>query len=146
MPPLHLYARVRVSLCNLHTRPRVQRAPGIPCSLFEGECFANLGQIMPREGGPMSAEHRHCERSEAIHFAAQRKNGLLRCARNDVDKSVSRPRRHPMEIKLLNVAVAALSPRRIFPPSLRPQRAGRALAAAKTPIMLRAALAEITGV
>jgi hypothetical protein len=32
--------------------------------------------------------HRHCERSEAIHLAAQRKNGLLRCARNDVDKSV----------------------------------------------------------
>src|SRR5882757_4997278 len=26
---------------------------------------------------------RHCERSEAIHLAAQRKNGLLRCARND---------------------------------------------------------------
>jgi hypothetical protein len=28
-------------------------------------------------------ERRHCERSEAIHLAAQRKNGLLRCARND---------------------------------------------------------------
>src|SRR6266481_8426509 len=27
--------------------------------------------------------HRHCERSEAIHLAAQRKNGLLRFARND---------------------------------------------------------------
>jgi hypothetical protein len=26
---------------------------------------------------------RHCERSEAIQLAAQRKNGLLRCARND---------------------------------------------------------------
>src|SRR5260370_26766139 len=23
----------------LHTRPRVQRAPGIPCSLFKGECL-----------------------------------------------------------------------------------------------------------
>src|SRR5258707_14307881 len=32
--------------------------------------------------------HRHCERSEAIHLAAQRKNGLLRCARNDVEKPV----------------------------------------------------------
>ena len=31
---------------------------------------------------------RHCERSEAIHLAAQRKNGLLRFARNDVDESV----------------------------------------------------------
>ena len=29
------------------------------------------------------APRRHCERSEAIHLAAQRKNGLLRCARND---------------------------------------------------------------
>src|SRR4030088_3525353 len=30
---------------------------------------------------------RHCERSEAIHLAAQRKNGLLRCARNDVEEA-----------------------------------------------------------
>ena len=30
-----------------------------------------------------AASPRHCERSEAIHLAAQRKNGLLRCARND---------------------------------------------------------------
>jgi hypothetical protein len=35
--------------------------------------------------------HRHCERNEAIHLAAQRKNGLLRCARNDVDKSMPPP-------------------------------------------------------
>jgi hypothetical protein len=28
-------------------------------------------------------EQRHCERSEAIHLATQRKNGLLRFARND---------------------------------------------------------------
>ena len=34
LPPLNLYARVRISLCNLHTRPRVQRAPGFPCALF----------------------------------------------------------------------------------------------------------------
>src|SRR5260370_36846576 len=27
--------------------------------------------------------HRHCERSEAIHGPGKRKNGLLRCARND---------------------------------------------------------------
>ncbi len=35
LPPLNLYARVRISLCNLHTRPRVQRASGIPCSLYD---------------------------------------------------------------------------------------------------------------
>src|SRR3954453_20125662 len=31
--PLDLYARVRTSSCTLHTRPRVQRAPGLPCAL-----------------------------------------------------------------------------------------------------------------
>ena len=31
--PLDLYARVRVLFAQLHTRPRVQRAPGLPCAL-----------------------------------------------------------------------------------------------------------------
>ena len=39
MPPLNLYARVRISLCILHTRPRVQRAPGFPCAAV---CTENL--------------------------------------------------------------------------------------------------------
>ena len=53
MPPLDLYARVRTFLCTLHTRPRVQRAPGFPCALcFRGrEITANLGRIAPRERG-----------------------------------------------------------------------------------------------
>src|SRR5438105_2268696 len=42
---------------------------------------ASLGRSAPREG--TNSFSRHCERSEAIHLAAQRKNGLLRCARND---------------------------------------------------------------
>src|SRR5882757_7720557 len=44
----------------------------------------------PRECAPddrlreaIHRPRRHCERSEAIHLAAQRRNGLLRCARND---------------------------------------------------------------
>ena len=39
MPPLDLYARVRLLVHYLHTRPRVQRAPGFPCALLllEGE-------------------------------------------------------------------------------------------------------------
>jgi hypothetical protein len=38
--------------CILHTRSRVQRASDIPCSLsFEGQRYANLGQIVPRERG-----------------------------------------------------------------------------------------------
>jgi hypothetical protein len=36
---LYLYARVRTSSCTLHTRPRVQQAPGIPCSLSGGTRF-----------------------------------------------------------------------------------------------------------
>jgi len=34
LPPLNLYARVRFFVHPLHTRPRVQRAPGIPCALW----------------------------------------------------------------------------------------------------------------
>ena len=33
LPPLNLYARVRFFCALLHTRPRVQRAPGVPCAL-----------------------------------------------------------------------------------------------------------------
>ena len=33
----------------LHTRPRVQQAPGISCSLFEGQGWAKLGRNAPRE-------------------------------------------------------------------------------------------------
>ena len=41
-------------LCaHLHTRPRVQQAPGIPCSLccWRDKVHANLGRIVPRERG-----------------------------------------------------------------------------------------------
>jgi len=30
---LYLYARVRFFAHSLHTRPRVQQAPGVPCAL-----------------------------------------------------------------------------------------------------------------
>jgi hypothetical protein len=33
MLPLNLYARVRFCLRIWHARPRVQRAPGLPCAL-----------------------------------------------------------------------------------------------------------------
>jgi len=47
-----LYARVRLTTL-LHTRPRVQRAPGIPCALFiPGRMiFEHLGRIAPRDRG-----------------------------------------------------------------------------------------------
>src|SRR4029078_11360885 len=45
MLPLNLYARVRFLECTLHTRPRVQRAPGLPCAL----CLLEVhGQSKPR--------------------------------------------------------------------------------------------------
>jgi hypothetical protein len=51
MLPLNLYARVRVLLCAMHTGPRVQRAPGLPCALyFEGANEdENLGRNAPRD-------------------------------------------------------------------------------------------------
>jgi hypothetical protein len=75
----------------LHMRPRVQRAPGIPCAL----CFREVAKITRKPRAHRAARTRrcilrHCERSdlsaealakaEAIHRAAQRKNGLLRGA------------------------------------------------------------------
>ena len=61
MPPLNLYARVRFCCALLHTRPRVQRAPGIPCSLVSrGAIFVqNFGRSAPRECGSVS--ERHCD-------------------------------------------------------------------------------------
>ena len=57
MPPLNLYARVRFSRALLHTRPRVQRAPGLPCALFLSRAAIDpkLGRIAPRQCGRVSA-------------------------------------------------------------------------------------------
>src|SRR3981081_4851242 len=47
---------VCVFLCTLlHTRPRVQQAPGIPCALLLwANDFTNLGRIAPRDCGVVS--------------------------------------------------------------------------------------------
>ena len=63
------------------------------------------------------APRRHCERSEAIHLAAQRKNGLLRSARNDVELQTRlRDLAAPCATRWLNPSCALLRP------SLRAQR------------------------
>ena len=68
--------------CKLHTRPRVQRASGVPRALFGArEFMQGLGRIARR--GRKRASRRHCERSEAIHSSFTRQDGLLRFARND---------------------------------------------------------------
>ena len=53
---------------------------------------------------------------------------------------------HGMPIELTPGDFALGRPRRILPPALRPQTAGRAFATAITPLVLRAAFAEIAGV
>ena len=69
----------------LHTRPRVQRASGIPCSLpLEGQRNASLGQSCRENADAYSAvwdvnsiaTSRHCERSEAIHARQAKKEWI----------------------------------------------------------------------
>src|SRR4051794_16829312 len=57
---LYLYARVRVFCAQLHTGPRVQRAPGLPCALYSPGGTtddAELGRKMSREGKAVSICH-----------------------------------------------------------------------------------------
>jgi hypothetical protein len=69
-----LYARVRLTTL-LHARPRVQRAPGIPCALLMREVrklLSNLGRFPPRDreiifGGNhvVASEADHCHTMDA---------------------------------------------------------------------------------
>jgi hypothetical protein len=54
--PLNLYAHVRFLLPNLHMRPRVQRAPGLPCAL----CFGEGGTICKTSGAPRRGNAELC--------------------------------------------------------------------------------------
>ena len=67
---LYLYARVRISFRKLHTRPRVQRGPGIPCTLlFEGEAGKPRTPIAPENAALYSlsgGESRSNSESPAI--------------------------------------------------------------------------------
>src|SRR5882724_5108775 len=70
---VHYQLRTRGYGCNGH--------PAFPTPSMGREINAQLGRIAPRGANLyLKLEHRHCERSEAIHLAAQRKNGLLRFA------------------------------------------------------------------
>jgi len=75
MLPLNLYARVRVLCAQLHARPRVQRAPGLPCALcFRGREVQQqtLGGTAPRDregvlalwNGIRKLFRRRCERRD----------------------------------------------------------------------------------
>ena len=88
-----------VFLLPLHMRPRVQRAPGLPCALlFVGANeFAKLGRSVSREHEVASRNINVIARSEATKqsssfFVAP---GLLRFARNDETCVVPALRRDP---------------------------------------------------
>jgi|SRR5665213_297785 len=66
------------------------------CAYFRTRCQCDIAperQLERRNTQVLFRRYpRHCERSEAIHFAAQRKNGLLRWARNDVESHAPQSR------------------------------------------------------
>jgi hypothetical protein len=96
MPPLDLYARVRHSSTH-GTRDRgcsVHPAFPAPFVFVEGGKFpAGLGRLMPRERGLTFCTVISCDKREAFAQGSEatkqsmplgrRKDGLLRCARND---------------------------------------------------------------
>jgi hypothetical protein len=89
---LYLYARVRISTHTLHTRPRVQRAPGIPCTLRfgkEGTSHASLGRyasrerrhtspVIVREGGRSSIPETSMIEPKAAAYSIPRLRGVRR--------------------------------------------------------------------
>src|SRR6266702_4402239 len=57
MPPLNLYARVRIPRTNLHTRPRVQRAPGFPCALCSLKRVEGDARLVTQDSGASRREN-----------------------------------------------------------------------------------------
>ena len=76
--------RVRSTTTIAHETAGASGTRHSPRPLWGRNDHAQLGRIAPRGAKPyVELEQRHCERSEAIHLATQRKNGLRRFARND---------------------------------------------------------------
>ena len=83
---LYLYARARLYTHLLHTRPRVQQAPGVPCALSWAKRYSTARAFAPRQCGRIPSllfemrtrlSRRHCE--ERIHLTCQREfAGLMR--------------------------------------------------------------------
>src|SRR6266702_5354642 len=72
-------------LLPLHTGPRVQRASGIPCALFifEGGSYLQTSGATCRENAKLYPPSLRAKRSNPLCRKEERKNGLLRFARND---------------------------------------------------------------
>ena len=84
MIPVYSLLLVCVLLLQVHTRPRVQRAPGVPHALKEGGDFMHDSGAARRE---IVKLHLDVIASAAKQSMAatrrKKKDGLLRCARND---------------------------------------------------------------
>ena len=67
----NLYARVRTFLCTLHARPRVRRAPGLPCALAI-ERGRNEMENSGKSCREIAESHIQCRRPRmrAIQYAA----------------------------------------------------------------------------
>src|SRR4051794_32317395 len=62
---------VCVFMCSLHTRPRVQRAPGLPCALsLRANEFAKLGRSEPRDREAIFSRHHPRKRVNQYSEAA----------------------------------------------------------------------------
>jgi hypothetical protein len=97
---------VCVFVCDyLHARPRVQRAPGLPCALFflGRMLFAKLGRMVSRECGGVFS--RHCEEPlrRSNPALSLRLLDCFTCARNDETKPTSSrpPRRDPYAVSFV---------------------------------------------
>src|SRR5260370_31557913 len=91
MAPVTLDGRVRFLMCILHTRPRVQRAPGFPCALY----FPG-GWKMTQTSGALRRENANCCQLDAksCHTLARRRprRRAIQYSR-DVNDKTERPRR-----------------------------------------------------
>ena len=70
--PLHLYARVRIPCASMHTRPRVQRAPGLPCAL----CLKRARTICKTSG-------KACRENDESYLSSSPPSAQLRTGRRD---------------------------------------------------------------
>jgi hypothetical protein len=68
---LYLYARVRTSRALLHTRPRVQQAPGIPCALL------SLGETICKARAKRAAGMRRCAHAGGFQRIWLEAGGML---------------------------------------------------------------------
>src|SRR5258707_11872996 len=83
--PVRPWRLPRVPHYTLHTRLRVQRAPGIPHALKGARDKCTTRALHATRSRSRIWTSRHCEErsDEAIQLSIARRHGLLRFARND---------------------------------------------------------------